>query len=171
MALLSHRPPCSAACLPLPQSVLSALSLSLSSQNVGLRRMERTMNVVKTLAHVPGNTCTLWPQMSNAVQATVDTSAKCTSKVSGGGKAQGCAFSAASSSAFQVAFAKAHASATSAAFAKYCSCNKAASFSFGESETFLTLVSGAYTKASSVACSSGAYPLCSIHFCVFCITD
>lgn len=86
--------------------------------------------------------------------ATADAAAGCTSKVSGGGKAQGCAISEAAAYAYEVAFAAAHATAAADAFAEYCSCNNAAAWAFADADLFLVLIADVFSQASSTACAA-----------------
>lgn len=99
------------------------------------------------------------PQLTpdGGLQATADAAAACTSKVSGGGKAQGCAISEAAAYAYEVAFAAAHATAAADAFTEYCSCNNAAAWAFADADLFLVLIADVFSQASSTACAAGAH--------------
>ena len=90
-------------------------------------------------------------------QVTADASAACESKVTGGGKAKGCAYATTFSFAFQVAYAQAHAQASAEAFARHCSCNDAEAWAFGEADFFIALLADAFAEAEATVCSAGAY--------------
>ena len=93
------------------------------------------------------------------MQAHAATQASCTSAVSGGGKAQGCAWAEADAYAVSVAYAEAHASATAEAFASWCVCENAEAWAFGSADLMLALIAEAHAEAKSIACASGALPL------------
>ena len=88
-------------------------------------------------------------------QAAARASAECTTKVSGGGKAEGCALSQTNSDAAASAYAEVHAKATAEAFAEFCSCADAEAWSFTSADLFLDLWSEAYVEVSAAACASG----------------
>ena len=117
---------------------------------------QRTLWVCARSAGIPRPLCA--DCAATALQATAKVSSSCTSRTSGGGKAEGCAYSEAAAYAYEVAYASAHASASAEAFAKYCTCNDAEAWAFGESSFFLTMVADVFAEATSAACASGMPP-------------
>lgn len=93
------------------------------------------------------------------MQAAASTEASCSSRVSGGGTAHGCAYSEANALAAASAYATVHANATADAFAKYCTCANAEAWSFGDADLFVDLWVNAYATSSSTACAQGTPPL------------
>lgn len=88
------------------------------------------------------------------LQATVKAAASCVTEVSGGGRANGCAYSESTAYAFEVAAAAAHAEATAHAFAS-CSCDNAAAWTFGDAAVVKTLIADVYAAAAAAVCATG----------------
>lgn len=103
--------------------------------------------------------------MGAMLQAAASAQSNCFSSVSGGGKAQGCAYSEAFVYAVSNSYATVHAQASSEAFAQHCShkCANADSWSFSQSDASLFLLTDAYAEVVTSVCASRAPPVSARH--------